>query len=73
MLDGIKENVNIDAYEGSDKDDIFEAIRNLYRRGSWFLFNFVFRICILKISNFAGITILLIFSYIYFGHSNNIR
>jgi len=34
VLGAIKENINIDAYEGLDKDDIFEAIRNLYRRGS---------------------------------------
>ncbi|MGB9169743.1 MAG: hypothetical protein WCB31_12545 [Nitrososphaeraceae archaeon] len=31
-LEDINENINIDAYDGLDKDHIFEASRNLYRR-----------------------------------------
>lgn len=34
VLDTINENINIAAYDGLDKDDIFEASRNLYRRRS---------------------------------------
>jgi hypothetical protein len=34
VLDAIKENINIEAYDRLDKNDIFEAIRNLDRRGS---------------------------------------
>jgi len=34
VLDAIKKNINIEAYDRLDKDDIFEAIRNLDRRGS---------------------------------------
>jgi len=34
VLDTINENINIAAYDGLDKDDIFAANRNLYRRRS---------------------------------------
>lgn len=71
VLDTINENINIAAYDGLDKEDIFEASRNL--EGDLNFYSFCLQNLYAKISIFAKITILLIFSYIYFGNSHNMK